>query len=144
MIFLQNFACPQFLHFHILILKCKSVVVIIIFVGDGTVPMKISFGAQEPTSQGHGAGVGKGAEPPFYLVDCNTENLQTVLVYRISVDCNKVGDGTVPMKISFGAQEPTSQGHGAGVGKGAEPPFYLVDCNTEILWTAIPLTCGLQ
>ena len=47
-----------------------------------------------------------------------------------------VGDGTVPMKISFGAQEPTSPRHGAGVGKGAEPPFYLADCIAECLETA--------
>ena len=49
------------------------------FVGDGTVPMKISFGAQEPTSPRHGAGVGKGAEPPFFLADCTVAFLQTAL-----------------------------------------------------------------
>ena len=59
---------------------CISVLGICFFiVGDGTVPMKISFGAQEPTSPRRGAGVGKGAEPPFYLADCIAASLKTAL-----------------------------------------------------------------
>ena len=56
-------------------------------------------------------------------------------------DFENVGDGMKSfgseiVENTFGAQEPASPRHGAGVGKGAEPPFFLADCNAECLKTA--------
>ena len=65
----------------------------------------------------------------------------TTILLLISLTSQIVGDGTVPMKISFGAQEPASPRHGAGIGKGAEPPFFLADCNAALLEIAMQRPC---